>query len=160
MKKLIICTAALLLAMMAGCGKNTEKETASVVETAVPTQEAVIAEEAVKTDYSEFEGTYDDEYSQRATMEATAEEDHLHIVVSWSESAFAYYRWEMNATLEGNRLVYSDCINEYFASDDSPEGPEHNMLYTDGNGYFEVDSGKLKWTGAEDQDCRECVFSN
>ena len=159
MKKLIICTAALLLSLMVGCSMNTEKETASVAKTAVPTQEAVVAEEPAKTDYSGFGGTYDDEYSQRATMEATPEEDHLHIVVSWADSAFACYSWEMNATLEGNRLVYSDCINEYSASDDSPEGPEHKILYTSGNGYFEVDSGKLKWTGAEDQDCRECVFS-
>ena len=159
MKKLIICVAALLLAMAIGCGANKDKETASAEETAVTKPEAVEEEEPEKPDYYVFDGTYDDEYSQRAMMEATAEEDHLHIVVSWSESAFAYYRWELNAKMEENRLVYSDCINEYFAADDSPEGPEHKTLYTGGTGYFEVENGKLKWTGAEDPDCRECVFS-
>ena len=160
MKKQMICIAALLIGVLIGCSVKTEQEAnPAAVETAVPKQEATATEEPEKQDYSLFSGDYEDEFSQRAMMEAEGQEDSLHIVVSWSESAFAYYRWEMNATLDGGRLVYSDCINEYFASDDNPEGPDHKTLYTGGTGYFEVENGKLKWTGAEDQSCRECVFS-
>ena len=158
MKKWIICATAALLIVMTGCGAKPEQQAAAAAETAVP-EPAAAAEEQTKTDYSLFAGDYEDEYSMRAMMEAEGEEDGLRIVVSWSDSAFAYYRWEMKAALEGGRLVYSDCINEYFASDDSPEGPSHNILYTNGTGYFEVDNGKLKWTGAQDESCRECVFS-
>ncbi|MBR0443921.1 MAG: hypothetical protein IJK14_00900 [Clostridia bacterium] len=158
MRKWMIFTAAALLIVVAGCGAKKVQQDAAVAVTAVPEPE-ITEDVQQKTDYSVFAGDYEDEYSQRAMMEAEAGESGLHIVVSWSDSAFAYYRWEMKAVLEGDRLVYSDCINEYFASDDSPEGPSHDILYTNGTGYFEVDSGKLKWTGAQDDSCRECVFS-
>ena len=160
MKKRLILLAVILLCVATGCGTKTETAAVPAAETAVPAaQEEPAAEEPVKMDYSGFTGVYDDEYSLRAMMEATVEGDGLFLTISWSESAFAYYRWEMHAVAEGNRLVYSDCVSEYFASDDSPDGPEHTVLYTGGAGYFEVENGKLKWTGAEDQDCRECVFS-
>ena len=160
MKNTGIILIAALLIMAAGCGAKQASETVSVSETAAPAIEITVkTEEPASADYSAFAGDYEDEYSQRAMMEAEDTGESLRIVVSWSESAFAFYRWEMNATLDGERLVYSDCVNEYIASDDNPDGEAREVLYENGTGFFEVENGKLKWTGAGDPDCRECVFS-
>ena len=65
----------------------------------------------------------------------------------------------MNAVLEGNRLSYTDCRHERFSSADAPEGETAEVLSAGEQGYFEIVGGKLKWAGASDPDCRECVFS-
>ena len=78
--------------------------------------------------------------------------------------------WTMNATKEGNKLVYSDCkyVEQIFSDDTDEEGTgdeevgggaEETVVYENGSGSFEIsDDGKLLWTGAADEQCQSCVF--
>ena len=99
-------------------------------------------------------GSYADSFSQRANLTLTQNEDGTaHIEVQWSSSAFEYTYWSMNADFDGYTLSYTDC-KEATVNDTA-----ETVMYTDAAGFFEVDeAGNLLWTGAEDDDCVDCVF--
>lgn len=121
-------------------------------------QESIAEEEAKKVDYSIFEGNYSDSFSQRAVAEVSANgTTNAKIVVYWASGATEMNRWEMTATFEDNKLSYTNCKLEIITTDDEGAGSS-TMLYDDGTGYFLWDAGLLKWTGASDESCRDCVF--
>ena len=117
-------------------------------------------------------GEYQDEVSQRAmaTVIANAEAQCVNITVIWGGSATEAAEWTMSAKKEGNKLVYSDCVyknliysdetdQEGTGADETGGGAEETVIYENGTGSFEIsDDGKLLWTGAEDEQCQECVF--
>ena len=133
----------------------------------IPATEAPVSEpadtgsEAVesKIDYKAFEGDYNDEMSQRAYLTARENPDweSVNIVVCWSSSAMEYTRWEMDATYEDDKLVYSNCLEREIYTDEDGNSTE-KVIRENGSGFFEWDDGIMKWTGAEDPDCQECVF--
>ena len=108
--------------------------------------------------YEEIGGSYQDEYSQRACAELESYGCGVKITVIWSYSAFGHEEWEMNATYQDGKLYYSDCCH-MDVDDTNPESPKYEVLELDAKGYFEVKEGKLYWTGASDEDCKNCIFS-
>ncbi len=146
-----------------------ESEDAATDETQAATEET---QTATVEEYIELAGEYQDEVSQRATATviANTESQNVNITVMWSGSATTAAMWTMNATKEGNKLIYSDCTySELIYSDDTDEegtgdeeiggGAEETVVYKDGSGSFEIsDDGKLLWTGAADEQCQSCVF--
>ena len=158
-----------------GCGEDEsqgeEQAAVPVEETEEPateeTQAAATAEE-----YIALAGEYQDEVSQRAsaTVIADPEAQSVNITVMWGSSAWETTMWTMNATKEGNKLVYNDCKRvEMSYSDDSDTeesdngefggGAEETVVYENESGSFDIsEDGKLLWTGASDPECQDCVF--
>ena len=159
--------------VITACGEETaqEEEQATTAETEAAPEETTQSPEVVE-EYISLAGEYQDEVSQRATATVItdAENQSLNITVMWSGSATTADMWTMNATKEGNQLVYSDCVkSELIYSDDTDQegtgdeeiggGAEETVVYENGSGSFEIsDDGKLLWTGAEEPDCQSCVF--
>ena len=173
---ILLMTAVLAVGLslvMTGCSDETgtdddQAQTEPTTTVEDTSQVAQAAEECVA-----LAGEYQDEYSQRAsaTVIANTENQTVNITVMWSGSATESAMWTMNATKEGNKLVYSDCVySELIYSDETDEegtgdevtggGAEETVIYRDGSGSFEIsDDGKLLWTGAADEQCRLCVFA-
>lgn len=179
MKKItaLILSVIMVLGMslvITACGEETAQEEEQT--TTVETEETVTEETTQSTEtvdeYVELAGEYQDEYSQRAsaTVIADTESQSINITVMWSGSATTAAMWTMNATKEGNQLVYSDCVKtELIYSDDTDQegtgdeevggGAEETVVYENGSGSFEIsEDGKLLWTGAEEPECQNCVF--
>lgn len=108
-------------------------------------------------------GEYLDDYSQRAMLNAEKDEkadDTLVITVSWGSSATETTKWTMHAVLssDGTKLSYTDGVCKDCVFDGS--GNVNETTVDDKmEGYFEVKDGKLYWTGASDDNCKDCVFS-
>ena len=103
-------------------------------------------------------GQYLDSYSQRAVADITENNSGTyHITINWGNSAFETVEWDMDATLEDDKLVYNNCVNRQVSIDENNES-ETVVLYSDGTGYFEIVDDNLHWTGAADDNCKECVF--
>lgn len=119
-----------------------------------------VDEAIAKVNLNDIAGVYEDSVSQRASAEVKNNDDGTYnIQVFWGSSAFESYVWTMNASYDAstNRLVYNDCtkvIQTY--SEDAATTIEEE--YADGEGYFEIDGSNLKWTGAGDKDCQDCIF--
>ena len=161
--------------VMTGCGDETiesqgdEQEVVEEAET-VPEETSEVTEAV--NECIDLAGEYQDEVSQRAsaTVIANTESQSVNITVMWSGSATEAAMWTMNATKEGNKLVYSDCVySELIYSDETDEegtgdettggGAEETVVYENGSGSFEIsDDGKLLWNGAADEQCQSCVF--
>ncbi|MCQ2524552.1 MAG: hypothetical protein MJ123_09465 [Lachnospiraceae bacterium] len=114
--------------------------------------------EAFRPEYDDLEGSYFDEYSERATAEIESFGCEAKVTVSWPESAYKHGEWEMTVTIKDSKLVYTDCM--YMDIDESDiNNPKYEVVYMDESGYFEIKDGKLYWTGAVDEGCRKLVFS-
>ena len=147
--------------MFTGCSDE-EKTEETTAETA--TEETVTEETAVEYNYENLAGEYQDKTSQRATATLISDPEvgNVKISVMWSGSATEATKWEMTAEIDGSKLVYKDCkrVEMIFAEDgDAASEPEETVVYENGEGYFEIsDDGALKWTGAADEECQDCVF--
>ncbi|MDO4175945.1 MAG: hypothetical protein Q4D99_00505 [Bacillota bacterium] len=143
---LTVVMAFAMCAAFSGCGSDSSEE-----EYAEPTNI-----------YDAIGGEYQDRVSERAEaiVSADLEADCVTIIVSWSSSATEYTEWTMNATInEDNQLVYNDCAKKIIVTDEDGNPVSEENVYSDGKGYFEyADNGELKWTGAQDEDCRDCIF--
>ncbi|MCQ2546761.1 MAG: hypothetical protein MJ161_04340 [Clostridia bacterium] len=144
----LILTAVIAFAMcaaFAGCGSGSDEEHAE------PT-----------SIYEAIGGQYMDKVSERASavLSADLESDCVTVDVFWAGSATETTEWTMHATInEDNQLVYNDCVKKLIVTDEDGNTVSEDTQYTDGEGYFEyADNGELKWTGAQDEDCRECIF--
>ena len=161
----LIMTVVMALGMtvaVTACGEETEEAEQAVTseETETAPEEASSVAETVD-EYVALAGEYQDEVSQRAsaTVIADTESQSLNITVMWGSSAWETTQWTMNATKEGDKLVYSDCTRTELVFSDEDSDPEETVTYTGGGGSFEISGdGKLLWTGAADHECRDCVF--
>jgi len=110
--------------------------------------------------YKSLEGDYSDEFSGRAVASVTANDDCVVINVHWGSSASEYTSWAMTCKLDkdGKTLNYEDEVIFEGKSDEKGELTETTMS-EGGKGYFVVEDGKLLWTGAADESCKECVFA-
>lgn len=142
MKKIIkLLIALLVMISLVGCGEVTV------------TNDTVDDGSTEETNLDIYLGDYEDAYSQRAQMSVTLNDDgSLQMVVDWSSSAFEYTEWVMNATLDGDKLTYSDCKETNYSEENE------EVVYENQAGYFEIDGSSLKWTGAYDENCKECIF--
>ena len=120
----------------------------------------VMTEAELEAFYAELAGQYFDEYSMRATLLAEADGSAgVKLTVSWANSASEFVCWTMTAhRSEDGLLSYSDCLTELVNT--TEDGKETRSTLSEGvAGYFAVEEGKLAWTGAEDENCRNCVFA-
>ncbi len=117
----------------------------------------LVALTANKADYSALAGNYMDSHSQRASAVITDNGNNATVKVHWASTAFEATEWTMTVTYEDGKLVYEDCEMANVASNDAGE-LESTVESTDGEGYFELIENKLAWTGAADENCRECIF--
>ena len=159
MKKAIILFVC-LISVLSAC-KPADAPVTTPAVTAEPVTITVAEEEVVdKPDYSAFNGDYNDAFSQRAyaTLTENADWESVNIKVWWADSAASFYMWEMNATYDGEKLNYSDCRSAIYTTDEVGNDTEE-LRYENSSGYFVWDNGILRWTGAEDPDCRYCVFT-
>ena len=109
-----------------------------------------------------FVGSYYDSFSQRASLDITANEDGtLHLLVNWGSSATETDQWEMNAayTPDG-ALYYTDGVHSRIVLSDDPNAEEEVTTIEENQiGSFTVfDDGQIAWMGASDENCKECVF--
>lgn len=182
-KKLVACLLVMGIALV-GCGNNnntaaapteaapaateTQTETPAATETQTETpaaEETEVQATESAVDYSTFAGGYQDSWSQRAFCEVTEAEDgkSVNVLIQWGSSAVETNMWQMNCTYDEtdgvSKLVYSNGA-KYEVTYDEDGSEFSNTVYSDGQGYFVYDSatGNLAWSGAVDEECRECVF--
>lgn len=103
-------------------------------------------------------GNYADSTSQRASMEITKFDGLYDISISWPSSASEVTYFYISGTYDKGKITYGGeqiVVNQYDAN-----GEEINVDSTATNnlGYFEIKDGKLYWTGASQEQCKECVF--
>ena len=118
--------------------------------------EELIASE-VAFDLSDFEGSYQDSFSQRAGAEVFCSDKGLDIIIHWANSAFSYCEWNMRCIFVDGKLVYDNC-SERLISFDENEKETYEIMDFPSKGYFEIMEGNLCWTGAGDDYCAQCIF--
>lgn len=102
-------------------------------------------------------GNYFDFVSQRASALVIEDGDEIDVEISWSSSADETAKWEMSCVADGDRLVYKDCEKTVLKNDG--QGNESEITeYEDGEGWFTLKDGELLWDGAEEENCKACVF--
>ncbi|MCR4576984.1 MAG: hypothetical protein K5784_03675 [Clostridiales bacterium] len=112
---------------------------------------------AAENEISALTGEYEDSFSQRAWAEVSMENGECLIKIHWADSASEYYLWTMTLSQEGDKLTYDDgvCCSITTLED----GTERLItVYDSASGYFTLSGTKLKWNGAENDYCRDCVF--
>ena len=112
-------------------------------------------------DIAKFAGSYQDEYSQRASADVELNDDResLTMRVHWSDSAWSGVIWTMTLNKEENKFVYSDGLKEYYQFIDGEEQETYETMEENQSGYFEIKDNKLYWVGSPEDDCKECVFA-
>ena len=117
----------------------------------------LVALTANKAAYTALAGNYMDSFSQRASAVITDNGNNATVKVHWASSVSEYTEWTMTVTYAAGKLVYKDCEKANIVATSEDEF-DKTVEYTDGEGYFELIENKLAWTGAADENCRECIF--
>lgn len=173
-KLFAILLALTLVLALAGCHKteNVEVSTTVLPETTASTtvpETTTEAEEStkapdktvIKNDVN-LVGTWDDKFSQRATMEVRGGKNNTYqIHVHWASTAFESDNWTMTGTFNDTtgELTYKDCKRVTTTLDEA-DGPEQEEVhYTNGTGKFVYKNGELSWHANNDADVNECVFA-
>ena len=110
------------------------------------------------SDPNKIAGSYADSVSQRATMNILKFDNLYDITVIWPDSASKETQWYISASYKDGKLAYGGEQLSIYEYDE-----EGNMNFIDSKesnyaGYFEVKDGKIYWTGAEQDQCKECIF--
>lgn len=137
---------------------------AIIAVTQIPVGESEVnedEEETVMEDLEKFVGAYQDEYSQRASADVSLNEDKesLKMRVHWSDSAWSGVIWEMDLTKDGDKLVYTNGVKDYYQFTSETEPETYTRMDENQSGYFEIKENKLYWLGSPEDDCKECIFS-
>ena len=105
-------------------------------------------------------GEYQDSTSGRAHLSFVSYGSVAEITVEWGDSASTTYRWNFKSVeLQDGKLVYTG--GEYWKVTAGSDGEyEEELLDMGLEGYFEIseDGLKLLWTGAKEDNQKECVF--
>lgn len=119
-----------------------------------------MSEGELATYYADLAGNYADTVSQRAMAEVTVGgSEGVTIVVKWGSSASETDQWKMDARLaEDGLLVYQAENHSRFTADNDGNTTEEVLDTAAVAGWFEYVDGQLLWTGANDEQCRACVF--
>lgn len=110
------------------------------------------------SDPNHIAGSYVDSVSQRATMNILKFDDLYDITVIWPDSASKETQWYISASLKDGKLVYGGEQIMIYEFDEN--GNEEFIDSKESNyaGYFEIKDEKIYWTGAEQDQCKECIF--
>lgn len=107
------------------------------------------------TGFEGLEGSYADEVSQRATLEAEISGSKLLITVSWSDSADSTTVWNMECGWDTDACIGYEHGTKTVSATGADDVVTENL-----KGYFELsEDGKLLWTGAPEDGCSGCVFA-
>lgn len=101
-----------------------------------------------KTQIGKLEGSYQDEYSQRASMEIFYLYDNaFQVSVKWGNSASSTCYWNISTAYlsRDGKLVYNDCYSYVEEYDYGKGRMEITNDYYGGQGYFYDDGNCLKW---------------
>ena len=151
MKIKYLITGALIISMLAisACGKKQE-DAAGTVETAKEAvSEAVGTQEEILGDFTgemDLTGSWQDEVSQRATMEIEkAETGTYHIMINWSSGAKEASTWEISGTYDetSGMLTYEDgeyCVHTWDDKDQETISGEEKT-----SGALLKEGEKLRW---------------
>lgn len=156
MKKRITAVALLMSIMMCACENETEINTEKGTDSKIVETNSGESEDNSKLTY--LCGEYTDLYSGRAMLDLYPYSDQeLRALVYWGGADDTSFEWEMHVRLNGDRLEYSDCQKSMnFVGSDGVITDQTE--YENGEGYFELDNGRVKWTGAAEDDCKPCEF--
>lgn len=170
-----VLTALILLLALSACHR-TEDVVVTTTEPVVTTagEETTAEEETTeKTDADKsvsttvvknqvvLSGTWDDRFSQRATMEVRGGKGQTYSIhVHWSSTAYEADDWTMTGTFNDStgELTYKDCTRKTITLSDSGAETEE-VHYTGGTGKFLYSNGELSWHADNDPDVNDCVFA-
>ncbi|MBQ8063226.1 MAG: hypothetical protein IJ720_03600 [Clostridia bacterium] len=137
--------------------EKTTEETKSSTE---KQEQKTVSTTVIKNQIS-LVGTWDDRYSQRATMEIRGGRNQTYSIhVHWGSSAMESEDWSMTGTFSDStgELIYKDCIRMTLTfSEDGTETDE--VHYKNGTGKFLYKNGELYWQDNNDDYVNDCVFA-
>ncbi len=110
-------------------------------------------------DIAPLAGKYNDLTSREAYMNAyMTDKDKLDITIYWGNSGSETSEWHMTAyrTFDG-KLEYNDCSSYIVKTSENGESSKE-MIYESGSGYFTIEGNTLRWDGAVDENCKDCIF--
>lgn len=135
--------------------KATEKADASKTEKT----EKTVSKTVIKNQVSLI-GTWNDRYSQRATMEIRGGKNQTYdIHVHWGSTAMESEDWTMTGTFNDStgELTYKDCTRTTITFDE--DGNETDEVhYRNGSGKFLYKNGELTWQSNNDDFVADCIF--
>lgn len=168
MKNKWLVTGVLALSVLAftACGKKKEEgfkevdSEAVVEETQKEVEEADAAKEEFLQDFTgemDLTGSWQDEISQRATMDVEkAETGTYHILIHWASGAKEASIWEISGTYDetAGMLSYENGNYSVHTWDDNDEETVSNEDVTEGS--LMKEGEKLRWSDSRNSD--DCLF--
>ena len=114
-------------------------------------------ESLIKDLYASLEGRYYDSNDAHAMLTIELEHGKPVAKVMRGASYEQFSEWIMTLEYKDGKLVYNDCERLWITADENEDLTEETE-YTNGSGYFSIGEWTLYWDGAEDENCRDCVF--
>lgn len=108
-------------------------------------------------DYQALEGSYHDRKSNIASI--TIHQDHVLVCVYLNPDDSSILGWEMEAVLDGDRLVYDKERIAKTVYDESAGQTVETPLEDGGAGYIQLKDGKLFFSGAYSEALKDLVFT-
>mgnify|MGYP002513930321 FL=1 len=139
--------------------ETTTAKTTKATKTTTAKESKTADKTVIKNDVN-LVGTWDDRYSQRATMEVRGGKNNVYrIHIHWGSTAFESEDWTMTGTFNDTtgELTYKDCTRTTITFDE--EGNETDEVhYRNGTGKFLYNNGELTWQSDNDDYVDQCVF--
>jgi len=139
--------------------ETTTAKTTKATKTTTAKESKTADKTVIKNDVN-LVGTWDDRYSQRATMEVRGGKNNVYrIHIHWGSTAFESEDWTMTGTFNDTtgELTYQDCTRTTITFDE--EGNETDEVhYRNGTGKFLYNNGELTWQSDNDDYVDQCVF--
>ncbi len=139
--------------------ETTTAKTTKATKTTTAKESKTADKTVIKNDVN-LVGTWDDRYSQRATMEVRGGKNNVYrIHIHWGSTAFESEDWTMTGTFNDTtgELTYKDCARTTITFDE--EGNETDEVhYRNGTGKFLYNNGELTWQSDNDDYVDQCVF--
>lgn len=99
-----------------------------------------------------FVGQWQDPYYGRALLEISQAGDDYAIEIRWGNSADSEAVWEMDATRDGDSLVYSNGKMSVLTYDEDGACVAEDVQYDDAEGAFTLgEDGKLYWADSREE---------
>ena len=137
--------AALLLLSFEACGAKESGNGSAPDDPPAVTEETNAAEPQPAADAEDLSGSWQDEISQRASMDVTRNGDGSYtLLVHWGSSATEAFIWEITGAFdESGTLAYEDGQYGVYTFDES--GSETVSDEETTRGSFTLEDGKLRW---------------
>ena len=99
-----------------------------------------------------FVGEWQDSYYGRALFEISPDGDGYAITITWGDSAFSSGVWAMEATRDGDSLVYTNGRMAMVTYGEGGEVVEEDLQYDDAEGAFTLgEDGILRWADSREE---------